>query len=92
MIKSFRHKGLEDYFYKGIRKGINADHAKKLSRILDRLHAATVIKDMNYPGSGLHKLNPKTTDDAKQLWAVTVTGNWRIQFLFYDGNATYCGL
>lgn len=42
---------------------------------------------MNYPGSGLHKLNPKTTDKAKQLWAVTVTGNWHIQFLFYDGNA-----
>ena len=42
---------------------------------------------MKYPGSDLHKLNPKTTNSTKQLWALTVSGNWRIQFIFYDGNA-----
>jgi proteic killer suppression protein len=51
MIKSFKHKGLEDFFYTGSKKGIKFDHASKLTRILDRLNAANEIKDMNYPGS-----------------------------------------
>lgn len=87
MIKSFKHKGLEGFYYDGSKKGIQANHADKLARILDRLDSATEIKDMNYPGSDLHKLNPKTTDDRKQQWAVSVSGNWRVQFVFYDGNA-----
>jgi toxin HigB-1 len=87
MIKSFDHKGLEDFFDYGTKKGIQPTQAEKLRRILDRLDAANEIKDMNYPGSKLHKLNPKTTDATRQLWAVSVSGNWRIQFKFYDGNA-----
>ena len=37
MIKSFKHKGLELFYYTGNRKRINPDHYKKVSRILDRL-------------------------------------------------------
>jgi plasmid maintenance system killer protein len=32
------------------------DHADRREIILDRLNAANEIKDMNYPGSYLHKL------------------------------------
>jgi len=35
MIKSFSHKGLEDFFYDGTKKCIQAKHAKKLADILD---------------------------------------------------------
>jgi len=70
MIKSFIHKGLEDFFYDGTRKGIQAKHASKLETILDRLDAANEIKDMNYPGSGLHPLLPKT----QGRWAIKVSG------------------
>jgi len=56
MIKSFKHKGLEDFFYTGKKKGIKPEHADRLERILDRLNAASEIRDMNYPGSDLHKL------------------------------------
>ena len=83
MIKSFIHKGLEDFFYDGTRKGIQAKHASKLEAILDRLDAANEIKDMNYPGSGLHLLLPKT----KGRWAIKVSGNWRLTFEFKDGDA-----
>jgi proteic killer suppression protein len=83
MIKSFVHKGLEDYFYDGTKKGIKPQHAQKLADILDRLDAAIDIKDMNYPGSGLHPLKGKK----KGIWAVKVTGNWRITFSFKEGNA-----
>jgi proteic killer suppression protein len=83
MIKDFAHKGLEDYFYDGTKKGIKPQDAKKLADILDRLDAARETKDMNYPGSDLHKLKGKK----KGLWSVKVTGNFRIIFSFKEGNA-----
>ena len=83
MIKSFGHKGLEIFFYNGSKKGIQAQHAQKLSDILDRLDASHVVTDMNFPGSNLHQLKGKM----KGLWAVKVTGNWRIVFNFKEGNA-----
>jgi proteic killer suppression protein len=54
-----------------------------LELILDHLNAAADITDMNYPGSGLHQLEPRTTDMEKQAWAVTVSGNWRVTFKYY---------
>ncbi len=83
MIKSFVHKGLEVFFYDGTKKGIKPQHAQKLADILDTLDSAMDIKDMNYPGSGLHQLKGKK----KGLWAVKVTGNWRVTFNFKEGNA-----
>jgi proteic killer suppression protein len=83
MIKSFSHKGLEDFFYDGTKKGIQPKHAHKIGDILDRLDAATVIGDMNFPGSGLHLLQPKK----KGKWAVKVSGSWRITFQFKEGDA-----
>ncbi len=83
MIKSFKHKGLEDFFYTGKKKGIKLEHADRLERILDRLNAADEIRDMNYPGSNLHKL----AGDKKDQYAVKVSGNWRVFFGFTDGDA-----
>ena len=82
MIKSFKHKGLETFFYTGKKKGIRPEHAIRLERILDRLNAADEVKDMNYPGSDLHKLS----GNKKGQYAVKVSGNWRIFFEFVEGN------
>jgi proteic killer suppression protein len=84
MIISFSSKKLEEYYYEDQRKLINSDHREKLARILDRLNQASDIKDMNYPGSDLHKLEPKKDN----RWAVKVSGNWRVTFIFDDGNAS----
>lgn len=83
MIKSFKHKGLEKFFYNGTLKSIQAKHAEKLSDILDLLDAADTIQVLNFPGSRLHKLLPKS----EKIWAVNVSGNWRITFEFRDGDA-----
>jgi proteic killer suppression protein len=83
LIKSFRHKGLETFFYTGSKKGIRPEHANRLERILDRLNAASNIKDMNYPGSNLHQLS----GDKKSQYAVKVSGNWRVFFEFIEGEA-----
>ena len=83
VIKSFKHKGLENFFKTGSKKGIRPDHANRLERILDRLDAANDIKDMNYPGSNLHQLS----GDKKEQFAVKVSGNWRVFFEFINGDA-----
>lgn len=83
MIKSFKHKGLEQFFRTGSKKGVNPVHAEKLERILDRLHAANDLKDMNYPGSNLHVLS----GDRKGQYSVKASGNWRIIFEFDNGDA-----
>ena len=82
MIKSFIHKGLKNFFYKGTKKGINPNHADKLSDILDMLNAATEIKDMTFPGSNLHLLEPTQ----HKIYAVSVSGAWRVTFKMEDGN------
>ena len=83
MIKSFQHKGLKRFFYDGDKSGIQAQHAQRIADILDRLDASVAVQDMNYPGSGLHRLN----GTLKNHWSVRVSGNWRITFRFEDGNA-----
>ena len=83
MIKTFSHKGLEDFFFDGTKKRIQPKHADKISDILDRLDAATVIRDLNFPGSRLHLLEPKK----RGIWSVKVSGNWRITFKFEGGDA-----
>lgn len=83
MIKSFKHKGLEDFFYTGKKKSIKPEHADRLERILDRLSAASEIRDLSYPGSDLHK----PAGDKKDQYAVKVSRNWRAFFEFVNGHA-----
>lgn len=83
MIKSFQHKGLKNFFFKGAKKGINPDHEEKLGNILDMLNAASVVEDMNFPGSKLHLLEPKKD----KVYAVSVSGAWRVTFKIENGNA-----
>lgn len=83
MIKSFKHKGLEDLFFDGTAKGIQAKHAQKLTDILDRLDQSTAPGDMAFPGSGLHPLK----GDRAKFWAVKVSGNWRVIFRMEQGEA-----
>lgn len=80
MIRGIRHKGLLRFFSDDDCRGINAKHAPRIERLLDRLDAANRPEDMNLPGLGFHGLsgfNPKR-------YAVSVSGNWRITFAF-DG-------
>lgn len=80
MIKSFRHKGLEKFFLKGTKAGVQAKHVARLRLILGRLHAAVSPKDMDLPGLYLHELSGRRTG----TWSVRVSGNWRVTFSF-DG-------
>ncbi len=83
MIKSFKHKGIENFFYDGTKKGIQPKHSTKLEEILDLLEAANEVEDMNFPGSNLHPLRGNRQCE----WPVKVSGAWRMTFEFRDGDA-----
>lgn len=80
MIRNFKHKGLERFFLKGSKSGIQVRHADRLRLILGRLNAATDPKDMDLPGLKLHELKGRRSG----VWSVWVSGNWRVTFRF-DG-------
>jgi len=82
MIKSFAHKGLEQFHYTGSLAGIQPMHAKRLRLILALLRQARAIEDISAPGLRLHALKGRMQD----FWAVTVQANWRITFRFEDGD------
>jgi proteic killer suppression protein len=82
VIRGFRHKGLERFFMKSDRSGIDTRQAPRIQRLLDRLDAAVKPEDMNLPGYRLHGLK----GDRAGFYAVSVTGNWRITFRFSDGD------
>lgn len=85
MIKGFKHSGLEKYFLKGVKSGIQAKHARRLSLILGQLNAALSYKDMDLPGLYLHELSGKR----RGIWAVRVSGNWRVTFRFNGADAEH---
>lgn len=83
MIKSFKHKGLEQFFRTGDKSGIQAKHANKLKLQLFMLNRATNPQDMNATGWKLHKLS----GNLKDHYAVTVNANWRLTFTFNGEDA-----
>jgi len=79
MITNFRHKGLENFFIKGVKAGIQAKHGERLRLILGRLNISVCPRDMNLPGLNLHELS----GERKGTWSVKVIGNWRVTFKFF---------
>ena len=80
MIRSFAHKGLEAFFATGSKAGIQPAHAARLKRQLAQIEQASEPRDMNLPGWKLHALKGALAGH----WAVWVSGNWRLTFVF-DG-------
>jgi len=83
MIKSFKHKGIKQFFETGSTAGIQAKHAKKLRLQLVAIDTAFNIDDINLPGFALHPLK----GNREGIWSISVSGNWRVTFEYRDGNA-----
>jgi proteic killer suppression protein len=83
MIRSFRHKGVQRFFEKGIKAGIQAHHEQRLRLMLSRLDDSRNARDMDAPGWKLHALK----GGMKGHWAVWVDQNWRLTFTFEGENA-----
>lgn len=83
MINTFKHKGLRDLFFQGQTKGVQQSQVRRLRIILQVLHAAVILTDMDKPGLNLHPLK----GDLHGYWAVKVDANYRVIFRFEDGKA-----
>jgi len=76
MIRSFRNKALERYWWKGEIRRIDSKHVGKLEERLARLEAAVVPGDLNLPGYRFHSL----TGEQAGRFSVRVDKNWRLTF------------
>jgi proteic killer suppression protein len=83
MIKSFRHKGIQQFFETGSKAGIAAEHEAKLARQLMLLNAAKGPLEMDVVGWKLHQLKGELAEH----WAVKISGNWRLTFTFEGEDA-----
>lgn len=83
MIKSWKHKGLKEFYLTGSKAGIKPEQAKRLTIILQLLDAAEKPEDLNLPGFHLHGLY----EDLAGFYSVSVNGSWRIIFQFEGTNA-----
>lgn len=82
MIKSFKHKGLKEFFETGSKAGIQSHHAEKLKLQLAMLDSAKSKEDVNVPAWRLHELK----GDLKDQLSITVNANWRLTFKFVNEN------
>ena len=83
MIRSWRHKGLQQFYQTGTLKWIQAQHKPRLTIILQYLDAAVKPDDMALPGMYYHKLK----GNRRGSYAVTVQTNWRVVFTFIGKHA-----
>jgi len=84
MIKSISSKPLRLFHQKDDASKLPASQLAKISLIMGLLDAVVKPEDMDFPGSGLHKLS----GDLKDFWAVKVSANYRIVFKFDDEGVT----
>ena len=70
-------------FDKGQARLIDPSLRVRVANILAVLDAVSGALDLAGPGNRLHQLQ----GDQEGVWSVTVSGNWRINFRFTDGNA-----
>ena len=83
VIRSFRHRGLKQFF-EGTNPGaIDPAWAKRLEVRLDALNAASQLADVDFPGWQLHELKGRR----KRTWSIRVTKNYRLTFRFANADA-----
>ena len=82
MIKTIKHRGLRLLYERGDKGNIGANMRDRIERILFVLDQAETLDELDIPGYRLHSL----TGDRKGTWSIRVTGNWRVTFLFADGD------
>jgi len=83
-VRSIRHRGLRRLWERDDQRGVPAQSADKLSRMLAAIHHTSAPEKLvALPGWRLHRLS----GDRAGFWSLTVTGNWRLIFRFEGGDA-----
>ncbi len=82
VIKSFRHKGLQELFLKGTSRKIHSSLHRRALRRLDALDHAETQQELNVPGFNLHPLRGRP-----KRYSLHVNGPWCITFEWRRGEA-----
>lgn len=76
-IESIRHKALRRFVETGKPKGLDANVAGRLLKMIAYLAAIEAVEELQVPPNwGAHEL----TGDRAGIWSLTVTKNWRMTF------------
>ncbi len=82
VIRSFRHKGLKDLFFKGRSAKVRHDLQRRCLRRLDALDAVGELNELNIPGFDFHGLSGRPS-----RYSIHVNGPFCITFEWLEGNA-----
>ncbi len=93
MIAGFDNQGTEDIWAgedtKAARKTLLKNVWPRARELLDQLDAAVAVSDLRLPKSNrLHKLKL----ELKDFWSISITMQYRIIFIFKNGQATRVGI
>lgn len=87
MIKNIRHKGIDNYWFKGKRLDLPPKAARKIQRTLKQLDniesMAELLGAFSAPGFNLQKYHERNDDDD---WEIRISGNWRMLFRWDGAN------
>ncbi len=87
MIKSFADKLTEDIYNEAKSKNskkMPINLYKKTARLLDQINASVRVDTLRIPpGNNLEKLG----GDFKDYWSIRINSQWRIIFMWLDGDA-----
>lgn len=82
VIRSFRHKGLREFFCTGQSRKILRIQNSRILILLDFLDMAKKPEEMNLPGFHFHKLQ-----GFEERYSVRVSANWRLTFGWVGSDA-----
>jgi len=85
MIRTFADTETERFYITGKSRRFPPDVLKRAVKRLTQINAATVINDLRMPPS--NRLESLIGARAGQ-WSIRINEQWRICFLWVDGNAT----
>ncbi|HHM12187.1 MAG TPA: type II toxin-antitoxin system RelE/ParE family toxin [Planctomycetaceae bacterium] len=84
MIKTFADKRTEELYVTGKSRRFAPDVVRRALRKLEQLNAAASLNDLRYPPSNrLHALS----GTRKGQHSISINDQWRICFVFKDGDA-----
>ena len=83
MIRRICHRGLKRMYERGDASRVAPDLADRIALALADLDDASKPSDLDLPGYRLHPLKGRR----KGYWSISISGNWRVIFLFEDGDA-----
>ncbi len=83
MIKTFKHKGLAEFFATGKSQKVNPDLRKRVALRLAVLNAAKDVRELAVDGWMLHQHQPFKDN----RWSYNLGQPWRITFIWKGNNA-----